>query len=213
MKQKTNKLFRFGGIAFIIAGILFFTRYLFVFSMPAMPASDADLLKWLDDWKFNIAMSNGFFFFATIALIPAIYVLFKIVNESDKIKAILGCGIFAVVISVFTCLVIIQGRLVFPVYDIALSADIQKLVLSIYHGGMHVAFELIGIATIILSFGIKNTNIGKPMMYLGFITGIFDFLNANPWIFGSTIVFISEFLFALWFVGIGVRIIMINKAN
>ncbi|MBK9980971.1 MAG: hypothetical protein IPP15_00870 [Saprospiraceae bacterium] len=213
MNQKTKKLFRFGGIAFIIAGILFFARYLFVFSIPNMPASDVDFLKWLDDWKFNIAMSNEFFFFATISLVPAIFVLFKILNESDNIKAILGCGIFAVVIPVFACLDIIQGRLVYPVYNIVLSANIQKLVLSIYHGGMHATFIMIGIATIILSFGIKNTSIGKPIMYLGFITGVFDFLNAYPWVFGSIIVFISELLFALWFVFIGVKIIIVNKAN
>lgn len=211
MDQK--KLFRFGGLAFIITGILFFGRYLFLFPIPDMPVLDVDLLKWLDDWKFNIAMSNELLLFAAISLIPAVFVLFKILHEFDNIKAIVGCGIFATAIPLFFVLAIVQGRLVYPVYDIMLTADIQKLVLSVYHGGMHAILILAGVATIITSLGMKNTAFGRPIMYLGFVVGIFDFLNAYPWMFGSVIIFISEFLFALWFVLIGLKIIGNNKTG
>lgn len=207
-----KKLLRFGGIAFIMTGMLFFGRYLFIFPIPNMPTSEVDLLKWLDDWKFNIAMSNELLLFATISLIPAVFVLFKILHEFDNIKAIMGCGIFATTIPLFGGLAIVQGRLVYPVYNITLTADIQKLVLSIYHGGMHAILIMIGAATIIISLGMRNTTFGKPIIYLGFIVGIFDFLNAYPWIFGSVIIFISEFLFSLWFILIGVKMIGNNKS-
>ncbi|MVM33925.1 hypothetical protein GO755_28070 [Spirosoma sp. HMF4905] len=206
MDQRTLKLFRFGGLAFIIAGVLFFIRCLFLFSLPNVPSSTSALLNWLADGRFKIALSNELLFFATISLIPALIVLFKLLNESDPIKAIVGCGLLATVIPLFIFLVVIQGRLVYPVYDISLSAESQKLILSIYYGGMHAAFILLGIATILVSFGLKNTSIGQPATYLGFITGVFDFLNAYPWLVGPTIGFVSDCLFAAWFIFIGLRL-------
>jgi hypothetical protein len=47
-----------------------------------------------------MAMTNEFFFFATISHVPVIFVLFKIVTKSIEHISILGSGIFAVVISV-----------------------------------------------------------------------------------------------------------------
>ena len=53
------------------------------------------------------------------------------------------------------------GRLVYPVYNIALSPDSYRLVLSIYYSDTHFVAIILGIATIILAFGIRKSALGK----------------------------------------------------
>lgn len=206
MKSKIGVI-KFGGITLIISGILFFAQYLFVLPMPRPPLADADLMTWLGEWKTNIAMADELLFFATLLLIPSIVALYRILEKVDKVKTLLGCGLLAVVIPMNIFLVIILGRLVYPVYNLELSPDIYKLVLSMYYGGMHCVAIILSIATIILCLVIRKSVIGKPAAILGLVTGIMDLIGAFPWLLGTGVIFASQLLFSAWFVYLGVRML------
>ena len=135
MKQKPG-IIKAGGISLITSGILFFVQYLFLLPLPAPPPVNTDLMAWLTEWRFNIAMADELFFFATLLLIPSIAALYRILVKVDKIKTVIGCGLLAVIIPINILLDIILGRLVYPVYNIEFSPDIYKLIISIYYGGM-----------------------------------------------------------------------------
>ncbi|MEK8214586.1 hypothetical protein [Paenibacillus sp. FSL L8-0463] len=200
-------LIKFGGITLILSGILFFVQYLFLLPMPSSPLSDADLVTWLQEWRFNLSMADELLFFATLLLIPSIVALYQILVKVDKIKTSLGCSLLAVIISVNILLVIILGRLVYPVYNIELSPDIYKLVISIYYGGMHSVAIILSMATIILCLVIRKSVLGKSAAYFGFVVGVLDLIGAYPWIVGTTMVFVSQLAFAAWFVFIGMRML------
>ncbi|WP_027630490.1 hypothetical protein [Ruminiclostridium cellobioparum] len=80
MKQN-NGIIKVGGISLIISGILFFVQYLFILPLPAPPPVDAELMAWLADWRFNIAMADEVFFFATLLMIPSIAALYSYHTE------------------------------------------------------------------------------------------------------------------------------------
>lgn len=206
MKQKIHTV-RFGAITLIISGILFFAQYLFVLPMPSPPPADVDLTAWLLEWKFNIAMADELFFFATLLLIPSTAGLYQVLVKVDKIKTLLGCGLLAVAIPVNLLLDIVLGRLAYPVYGIELSPDIYRLVLSIYYGGMHLVAILLSMATILLCLVIRRSVIGKPTANLGFATGILDLVGAYPWLIGTAMVFVSQLFFSAWFVILGMRML------
>ena len=50
---------------------------------------------------------------------------------------------------------------------------------------------ILSIATILLSFVIRKSSIGKFVAYLGFATGIMDLLGAFPWFLTNTLVFLK----------------------
>ncbi|MDQ0195732.1 hypothetical protein [Paenibacillus wynnii] len=158
-------------------------------------------------------MADELLFFATLLLIPSIVALYQILVKVDIVKTWLGCGLLAVVIPINIFLDIILGRLVYPVYDIELSLDIYKLVLSIYYGGMHLVAIVFSAATIILCLIIRRSVIGKPVAYLGFMVGILDLIGAYPWLIGTSVVFVSQLLFAAWFVMLGLRMIRLKVAE
>ncbi len=212
MKGKNN-IITIGGIAWIISGILFLVQNLFLLPLQGPPALEADLLVWLEKWRFNISMADEVLLFAALFLIPAIFSLYQLLVHADKVKAIMVCGLLASSIPIFIFLDIILGRLVYPVYNLELSADIYKLVLSIYYGGMHLVAIVFSIATVLLSFAIRKSEHGKAIAYFGFAVAVADLISAFPWITGSVIAFASQLLFSAWFVLIGVRIIASVKTN
>ncbi len=210
MKGKNN-IITIGGIAWIISGILFLVQNLFLLPLQGPPALEADLLVWLEKWKFNISMADEVLLFAALFLIPAIFSLYQFLVLTDKVKAIMVCGLLASSIPIFIFLDIILGRLVYPVYNLELSADIYKLVLSIYYGGMHLVAIVFSIATLLLSFAIRKSEHGKAIAYFGFVVAVADLISAFPWITGSAIAFACQLLFSAWFVLLGVRIIVSAK--
>ncbi|EMS72727.1 hypothetical protein [Ruminiclostridium cellobioparum] len=207
MKQKPG-IIKVGGISLIISGVLFFVQYLFLLPLPAPPSVDAELMAWLADWRFNIAMADEVFFFATLLMIPSIAALYRILVRADRIKTLVGCGLLVTIIPVNIMLVIILGRLVYPVYNIELSPDIYKLIISIYYGGMHCTAIILSAATIILSFAIRKSVLGKPAANFGFLAGIFDLIGAYPWLLGTAMAFVSQLFFPAWFVILGIRILI-----
>ncbi|KWX79039.1 hypothetical protein [Paenibacillus jilunlii] len=206
MKQNTGVI-RFGGIALILSGILFLAQYLFLLPMPSPPLTDAELMAWLQNWRFHLSMADELLFFATLLLIPSIVALYRVLLKVEPIKASLGCGLLAVVIPVHLFLVIILGRLVYPVYELELPPDIYKLVLSIYHGGMHSAALILGAAVIVLCFVIRKSVIGKPVAYLGFMAGVLELVSSYPWLIGTPLMVLCQLFFSAWLVLLGVRML------
>ncbi|MDF2986163.1 MAG: hypothetical protein K0R50_1673 [Eubacterium sp.] len=200
-------IIKFGGITFIISGVLFLAQYLFFLPLPAPPSVDADLMTWLTKWRFNIAMADELLFFATLLLLPSIAALYRILVKVDKIKTVLGCGLMAVIIPVNILLDIILGRLVYPVYNIEFSPDIYKLIASIYYGGMHSVAIIMSVATFVLCFVIRRSVLGKSTANFGFLVGIFDFIGAYPWLIGTVMVFVSQLFFSAWLVVLGIRML------
>ncbi|WP_310829152.1 hypothetical protein [Paenibacillus pedocola] len=210
MKSKIG-IVKFGGFAFILSGILFLGVSLFLLPVPRPPLPDPELMNWLKEWKFNISMADELLFFAALLIIPSIVGLYRILVQVNKIQALLGCGLLAVTVPVYIILDSILGRLVYPVYDIELSPDIYKLVLSIYYGGMHTVAIILCIATIILSLVIRKSVLGKSVAIVGFVVALLDLIGAFPWLTGSAVFFVCQAASVLWYVFVGVR--MIGKAG
>jgi hypothetical protein len=210
MKPKIS-VTRFGGITLIGSGILFLSQALLLLPVPGPPLADTAMMTWLQDWKFNLSMTDEVLFFATLLLIPSIVGLYQILSKVDLIKTILGCGLLAVVIPMNLFLVVILGRLVYPVYDIELSSDIYKLVISTYYGGAHTVALIFGIAAILLFFVLRRSAMGKLTAYAGLAAGVMQLIGSFPWLIGNAMVFVTQLLLSAWFVLLGIR--MLNGAQ
>jgi hypothetical protein len=206
MKSKMGVI-QFGGIACILSGILFLAQQLFLLPVPHPPAPDGELLAWLAEWKLQLSMADELLVFAALLLIPAVVAIYRVLAKTDLIKALLGCGLLALNVPVYMILVVVLGRLVYPVYDIELSPESYRLVLSLYYGGLHLAFLIFGLAIILLSFAIRKSPIGKPAAYLGFLTGVLAFAGAYPWLMGNGAVLAIQLVFTAWLMLVGIRLL------
>ncbi|AIQ47973.1 hypothetical protein R70723_20225 [Paenibacillus sp. FSL R7-0273] len=207
-----SSVVKFGGVALIVAGVLFWIQYLFMLPVPAPPmTSDPELMAWLAEWKFNMSMADELLFFAPLCLIPAIAALYHVLVKTDWIKTLVGCALLALSIPVYILLVIILGRVVYPVFNIEISAESLRLMFSMYYGGLHTAALIMGIATIVLSLVILKSPLGRSCAYLGFAAGVLDLIGSFPWLIGTTATFICQLASAVWFVVLGAGLIRISR--
>jgi hypothetical protein len=70
-----------------------------------------------------------------------------------------------VAIPVLMVLLVVHGRLVYPVYCIRVGTpDLAAFVVAIFYGGLHAISLLMGIATFVLSLAMRGGAYGKPVL-------------------------------------------------
>jgi hypothetical protein len=154
-----------------------------------------------------LAISNEILFFAAMFLVPAVIALYYSLASTDRTKAVIGCGIIAVVIPILGVLDIVHGRLIYPVYGIHVNTPaVAELIVVVFYGGLHAIAILLGIATIVLSLAMKRGVYGRNIAYLGIATGVFDIIGAYPEMIGPILVLVSQILFAAWFLAVGSKL-------
>ena len=111
-------------------------------------------------------------------------------------------------------LVIIQGRLAYPVFGIDLgTASMVGLLVSLYYGGAHLVSLLLASATIVLGLVMKRKRHTRVIGVLGIGTGVMEVLSSYPWIFGSTVAAAAQALLAAWFLLIGLTLMYFPRSR
>ena len=207
MSHELKGLYKLGGGAFIVSGILVLLRDLLDLMAGPPPSSGAEILAWTVSGELVLAIANEVLFFAGMFLVPAVIALYHSLAGIDRAKAATGCGIIAVVVPVIAVLDIFHGRLVYPVYGIRVNTPaVAELAVAVFYGGLHAIGILLGIATLVLSLAMKRGVYGKSIAYLGFATAVFDIVGAYPYAIGPMLTLVCQVFFAAWFVAVGSKL-------
>jgi hypothetical protein len=207
-----NRLSKLGGIAFIASGFLFLAKSVLELVAGPPPSAGAEILAWIAAQRLLLAMTSEIFFFAVMLLVPAIIALYASLADTHRSSAAIGCGVLAVTIPSFCVLLIVHGRLVYPVYQIQIrTPETAELVVALYYGGLHAVALLLAPATLILSVAMRRGVYGAGVAYLGFATAVLDVAGSYPWVIGPVGWLVCGAFFAAWFVAVGVRLCRIPK--
>ncbi len=207
MSRDVRGLYKVGGAAFVVSGLLFLLRAVLDLAAGEPPSNGVEILAWIASHRLVISLDSEILFFATVFLVPAVIALYRSLADIDRVKAATGCGIMALVIPVLAVLLILHGRLVYPIYGISASTpDQAALVVAVFYGGLHAVSLLMAIATIILSLAMRSGAYGKPVAYLGFATALVDVIGSYPYAIGPVLTLVSQLFFAAWFIAVGSRL-------
>lgn len=204
MSNHRSGLFRFGGVAFILSGALFVTQYVLDVMTGPPPSTGAQIIAWVGAHRIALSFVNEVLFFASMSLVPGVIALYQALATGGKTLAATGCGIMAVVVPILCVLLIVHGRLVYPVYGLHISdPPVAELVVAIFYGGLHAVGLLMAVATVLLSVAMTRGDFGAPVAMLGFATAVGDVVGAYPYLISPVVLFGCQFLFAAWFVAVG----------
>jgi len=207
MSDEPKGLYKLGGAAFIVSGLLFLSRGVLEHMAGPPPSSGGEILAWVESEKLLLSLVSEVLFFAAMALVPAVIALYHSLAGTDRVKAATGCGIIAAVIPVIAMLLIVHGRLVNPVYGIRVTSPVvAEFVVAVFYGGMHAVGELLGVATLVLSLAMMRGAYGARIAYLGVATGVLDIVGAYPYAIGATLTLVCQVFLAAWFVAVGARL-------
>lgn len=200
-------LYRVGGLSLIASGLLFFAVYSFQLVAGEPPSSGERIIAWAHSNEFSLMMTNELLFFAAVFLVPGVIGLHHSLVAGDRVKAAVGAGTIGVVIPLLAMLLVVHGRLVYPMYGIELhDPAVAELLIGLFYGGWHAALLLLGGATIVLSLAMRRSPYGAAIAYLGFVTGVFDIIGSYPDRIGPVLLFASQFFLAAWFATAGWRL-------
>jgi hypothetical protein len=202
---------KFGGPALVASGILFVVLAFLDFRAGPPPSNGAEILLWRDSQALVLEFVSEFLFFATVLLVPGTIALYQSLVDVDSTKAATGCGIVAVTIPVMAVMLIVHGRLVYPIYGMRVETpEAAAFVVMVFYGGLHAIYLLLAAATIILSLAMKRGGYAKWIAYFGFATAALDIIGSYPWAIGQVPRLVCELSFAGWFVAAGWQLFRIR---
>ena len=207
MADEVKGLYKLGGASFIISGVLFLSSGILELAAGPPPSSGVEILAWVASEKLALSFVSEILFFAAAALVPAVVALYQSLAGTDRAKAVLGCGIMAAAIPVISMMLIVHGRLVYPIYGIRVtSPPVAEFVVAVFYGGVHAVDLLFAVATFVLSLAMIRGVYGKRIAYLGFSTAVLDVVGSYPYAIGPAPTFVCDTFFAAWLVAVGSKL-------
>jgi len=213
MSNGIDGLNKLGGISFIASGALFLVTSVLDLMTGPPPSAGTEILAWRVSHELLMAVTPEVLFFAVMLLVPAVIALHQSLAVTHRRSAAVGCGILAVTIPVLNVLLIVFGRLVYPVYHLKVrTPEAAELVVTLYYGGLHVVLLLFAVATLVLSLAMRRTAFGRKVASLGFATAALDVVASYPWLIGPALGLVCGIFFSAWLVAVGFRLHRIPAA-
>jgi hypothetical protein len=214
MARELTRPYKFGGGALLASGILFVVLAFLDFRAGPPPSNGAEILLWRDSRALVLDFVSELLFFATVLLIPGTIALYQSLVDVDRTKAATGCGIIAATIPAMAVMLIVHGRLVYPIYGMRIDTpEAAALVVMVFYGGLHVIYLLLAVATIVLSLAMKRSAYAKWIAYFGFATAALDIIGSYPWAIGPVLTLVCELSFAGWFVAVGSHLVRMRSVS
>jgi hypothetical protein len=204
---------KFGGTALVLSGILFVALAFLDFRAGPPPSTGSGILLWRDSHALILDFVSELLFFATVLLVPGTIAVYESLADVDWAKAATGCGIIAATIPVMAVMLVVHGRLIYPIYGMRIeSPDAAALTIMIFYGGVHAVYLLLAVATVVLSLAMKRGTYAKSVAYMGFAVAALDVVGSYPWAIGPVLTLICELSFAGWFVAVGSQLLRTPRA-
>ena len=214
MARELTRFNKFRGGTLVASGILLVALALLDFRAGPPPSNGAEILLWRDSQTLVLDFVNEFLFIATVLLIPGTIALYEDLVGVDRTKAAVGCGIIAATIPLIFVMLVVHGRLVFPIYGMRVDTpEAAALVVMVFYGGLHAIYLLLAVATIVLSLAMKRGGDAKWIAYLGFATASLDIIGSYPWAIGPALTLVCELSFAGWFVAVGSQLFRVRGSG
>jgi hypothetical protein len=146
-------------------------------------------LAWIDEVLFA----------ATVLLIPGVIALYRALDGSNRAWVGFGCGTLAATIPTLFAVLIVHGRLAFPVYGMRVDDPTTiTLLVSLYYGGLNPVNLLFAGACIVLGLSMRRGVFGSVAGMVGVAAGATQLVVAYPWLVDPGIILVFQAILAAW---------------
>ncbi|WP_157518773.1 hypothetical protein [Herbidospora mongoliensis] len=152
--------------------------------LPSAPSEAVAMTAWIERGHSLLSWSDELLFFAVICWGAGARGLFGARKAGPSVHIDVGVTALTVALIALVVLLLAMGRLVYPVFEIPLSAEVLALVVSTAFGALHLAFLGFAVAAVALSWSTRARLIGRAVgifAAVAFIGGSFPWLTPNWW--------------------------------
>ncbi|MEU8616415.1 hypothetical protein [Streptomyces sp. NPDC048623] len=152
--------------------------------LPGVPSEAADMTAWVDNGKALLSWSDELLFFAIVSWGAGARGLFGARRAERSARIDIGLAALAVALVSLLVLLLVVGRLVYPVFGIRLSPDASALLISSMYGALHLALLGFAVAAVTLTWSTSGGPLGRVVGIAAaavFIVGSFPWLTPSWW--------------------------------
>lgn len=152
--------------------------------LPSAPSEAADMTAWVDNGKPLLSWSDELLFFAIVSWGAGARGLFGARKAERSARINIGLTALAVALVALLVLLLVVGRLVYPVFGIHLSPDVLALLISSMFGALHLALLGFAVAAVTLTWSTSSGPRGRVVGIAAaavFIVGSFPWLTPSWW--------------------------------
>ena len=156
------KVVRLGATSFLVSAVLLMTWNILSALSGNPPAQVEGIAPWISTHSLTIALADESLSFAAFFLIPGcIGLATRLWNTRERpVLTVLGCSCIALSIVNLSLMNIALGRLVYPVFGIAVGSEALALSASSFYGALHQSDLLWAAAVGILGFSLSRSGKG-----------------------------------------------------
>ncbi len=193
-----------GAVPTFLAGGLFAAREVAELTFAPVPTSATRIGDWVEAHYLSLAISNELLGVAAVLLVPTVLALARRSSLDRAPAAAVGTALLGSLVPLLLGLVVVQGRLVYPVFGMLADDPFSaRLCLTGFYGGLHIAWLVIAVAVASLGTALSRDPRARPLAWLGGVVAVASVLGSFPDRIGPVATFACRGAFAGWLVGLG----------
>ncbi|MFD2768096.1 hypothetical protein [Micromonospora eburnea] len=169
--------------------------------LPGVPSEAADMTAWVDSGKSLLSWGDELLFFAIVSWGAGARGLFGARRADRSARINIGVTALAVALVALLVLLLVVGRLVYPVFGIHLSPDVLALLISSMFGALHLALLGFAVAAVMLTW---STSSGPRGRAVGIAAAVVFIVGSFPWLTPSWWNTLVAVLLAAWGIFLGI---------
>ncbi|MEV0646422.1 hypothetical protein AB0I28_14285 [Phytomonospora sp. NPDC050363] len=189
------------GVLTAVGALLTGGALLFLSLVPDVPSEVSEITAWVDSGKSLLSLSDELLFFAIVCWGAGARGLFGAQKVERSARINVGLTALAVALVALVVLLLVVGRLVYPVFGIHLSPEVLALLVSSTFGAVHLALLGFAVAAVALSWSTRSGLLGR---IVGIVAAVVFIVGSFPWLIPSWWNALVAVLLAAWGVFLGV---------
>ncbi|MEV4726784.1 hypothetical protein [Micromonospora humida] len=168
----------------IVGALLTAGALLLLSLLPDPPAEAVAMTAWVERGHPLLMWSNELLFLAVISWGAGARGLFSTGRAGTSAWVDVGRTALTVTLGALVVVLLAVGRLVYPVFEIDLSAEVVALLVSSTFGALHVAFLGFAVAAVTLGWSTRAALAGRAVGIVAaaaFVVGSFPWLTPSWW--------------------------------
>ncbi|MEU2253422.1 hypothetical protein ABZ540_09620 [Nocardia xishanensis] len=170
-----------------MGGVLAAAAVFLLMAHTPVPSEGNDLVLWVSQGRAQLMWSDEILFFAVVALGAG--ARGSLADHRTRRSTRVDVGMVSLMVGLVSLLVVLLavGRLVYPAYGIALSADVVALLVSVTFGALHLALLAFAVTTVSLTWFVVPGPAKWPATIAGitiaaaFVAGSFPWFTPTWW--------------------------------
>ncbi len=214
--QDWKGLYRVGGAAFLINGVLYIIGVILFFQLGGLPTSGQAALTALSGQKFLAQTTTTIFAATDLLLIPSVLALYVALKGASKTYAVIASGLAGLFIVLdlgvntvnFYSVIALGDKYALATTDAQRATYVvaADLTLAATNVGLPLAGLVIALGSLLFGFAMLKGVFNKPTAYLGVLVGIVGIISAIPIPALAVALIATIILTAVWFFAVGFRL-------